>query len=117
MTTDQIIVTIATIGASLVVASILLVRRSKLSFRYFAGWFTIGVACVVVAGAVFVLAPDRVSQGFLATFVAVSVLIFVGLVVQLSISVSGLQRQLRDVTQALALSQHAVKESRADHHS
>jgi 4-amino-4-deoxy-L-arabinose transferase-like glycosyltransferase len=92
------------IGAiTLIVASVVLYRRKLLSARYFVGWIAVG-ASLGIGALVLALVHQKVgSDALTAIAVSVGLVALLGLLVQLSISVSGLQRQLRQVAQAVAL--------------
>ena len=88
---------------TLIIASVILYRRKFLSVRYFVGWVVVG-ASLGVGSLVLAVVHGRVrSEVLTATAVSVGLIVLLGLLVQLSISVSGLQRQLRQVAQAVAL--------------
>lgn len=87
----------------LIIASVVLYRRKLLSVRYFVGWAAVGVS-LGVGALVLALVNGKVrSEVLTASVVSTGLLVLLGLLVQLSISVSGLQRQLRQVAQAVAL--------------
>jgi Uncharacterized conserved protein (DUF2304) len=100
----SIFVVPAAIGAiALIVASVVLYRRKYLSARYFVGWVAVG-ASLGIGSLVLALVHQKVgSEVLTASAISVGLLALLGLLVQLSISVSGLQRQLRQVAQAVAL--------------
>ena len=80
-------------------------RRGRLSFRYTVGW----LGFFSLAGLLGFLSPItapigrwlNVTPGVVLTFAAALVLL--GICVQLSISISGIQEQLRRVTEEVAL--------------
>lgn len=97
------VVPAALASIALLVASVALYRRKLLSVRYFVGWIVVG-ASLGVGALVFALMHGRVrSEVLTVSLVSVGLITLLGLLVQLSISVSGLQRQLRQVAQAVAL--------------
>jgi hypothetical protein len=88
---------------ALLVASVALYRGKYLSVRYFVGWVAVG-ASMGIGSLVLALVHGRVGSEVLAVgLVSLGLITLLGLLVQLSISVSGLQRQLRQVAQAVAL--------------
>ena len=92
---------VALLGFALAAASFRLFRKGLLSFRYFLGWVAVGAALLSSAlGFLLVGVPTRTELA-IAGFLFAALLL--ALLVQLSISVSGLQRQLRDVAEAVAL--------------
>jgi Uncharacterized conserved protein (DUF2304) len=93
----------AVAAVALLVASVVLYRGKFLSVRYFVGWVVVG-ASLGVGSLVLALVHGRVSSEVLTVgLVSLGLITLLGLLVQLSISVSGLQRQLRQVAQAVAL--------------
>lgn len=102
------------IASALVVLN--LSRRGKLTFRYTAGW----LGLFVLATALGVLAPLTkpiadwigVTPGVVVTMgVALGLL---AICVQLSISISGMQEQLRRVAEELAILEQRAKSSKSD---
>ena len=76
-------------------------RKGRLSFRYAVGWMSLG-ALGVIAGALIPLAEPladyfKVTPGALLAIAAVILLLV--LCVQLSISISGLQEQVRSLAE------------------
>jgi hypothetical protein len=97
------VVPTAIAAIALIVASVVLYRRKMLSVRYFVGWTAVG-ASLGIGALVLALMHGRVgSEVLTATAVSIGLVTLLGLLVQLSISVSGLQRQLRQVAQAVAI--------------
>jgi hypothetical protein len=111
------VVPTAIAAIALIVASVVLYRRKMLSVRYFVGWTAVG-ASLGIGALVLALMHGRVgSEVLTATAVSIGLVTLLGLLVQLSISVSGLQRQLRQVAQAVAIlgaSQAEASDSEAD---
>ena len=86
-------------------------RRQLISFRYTIGW--LGLCVVTFFGALLVPIVEPIAR-FLKVdpFTVVggsAVLILVAICVQLSISISGLQRQLRQVNEVVALLRDKVE--------
>ena len=100
---SQIIAAIGVGGAFLCVASTVMHRAGKLSFRYFAGWLCVGVGLLLFTMLLAILrSGDNLSD--LATPAAVVISLGVlTLLLQLSISVSGLQRQVRALAERIAI--------------
>jgi uncharacterized protein DUF2304 len=106
-------VAVAVGGAVLFVAAVRLTRRGLLSLRYGLGW--LGVA-TVIAGASVVLglvppiarALHMTPTGFLLASVSAFMLL---LCLQLSISLSGLQQSVRDLSEANALLEARLQEA------
>ncbi len=83
----------------------LLARRQMLSFRYTAGWlalFGVGALSSALIPAAEPLASlIQVTPGVIVS--AAGVLTLLGICVQLSISISGLQEQVRTLSEEIAL--------------
>lgn len=94
----------AAISVVFVVVVYRLGRRQKLSFRYTVGWMVLG-AIGVVAGVILPLTEPLANQLSMspAAFLGVgAVILLVTLCVQLSISISGLQEQVRTLAEEVA---------------
>lgn len=87
-------------------------RKQKLSFRYTVGWMFLG-ALGIVAGIVSPIA-EPIASKFEVTPAALlgvgAVILLVILCVQLSISISGLQEQVRRLTEEAAFLRLEVEE-------
>ena len=86
-------------------------RRQLISFRYTIGW--LGLCAVTLIGALLVPVVEPVAR-FLKVdpFTVVggsAFLILLAICIQLSISISGLQRQLHDVNEVVALLRDKVE--------
>jgi len=96
---------LAASGILLVLVIIALVRRRLITTRYALGW--LAIALFVVLGAAFTNAVSSVGDisGMTPTavFLAVATVVLLAITLQLSISVSGLQAQVRDVAESQAL--------------
>lgn len=91
------ILIVAVLGTLVLIAAIRLSRRGQLSFRYTIGWICIG-ALGVLSGLLVAVADDvsRVLQLSPAALVGLTTIVLVlALTMQLSISISGLQRHVR----------------------
>jgi len=102
------IATIAFLTATIILA---LARRQLISFRYTIGW--LGLCSVTFLGALLVPVLEPIAL-FLRVdpFTVVggsSLLILLAICIQLSISISGLQRQLRQVNEIVALLRDKVE--------
>ena len=89
-------------------------RRQKLSFRYTVGWLGLGLLGVV-AGLLLPLAEPLALQMNIspAALLAIgAVILLLVLCVQLSISISGLQEQVRTLAEELAFLRHELDEVR-----
>jgi len=109
-TVQLIEIGIIAFGMSLVILR--LSKRKLISFRYTVGWLVLCGLGLVAGLLIPVLKPLadalRISEVALVATSAVVVLLVV--CIQLSISISGLQRQLQDVTEDLALTRQQVEE-------
>jgi hypothetical protein len=85
-------------------------RKQKISFRYTVGWLTL--FGFMALGGLAIPKIEKVADQFEvspAAFVAaISTFLLLGLCVQLSISISGLQRQLRKVNEDVALQKKEI---------
>lgn len=101
----------AVLGLAVLTTVTRLSRRGQLSFRYAIGW--IGVASLGVLAGVFVPLVEPVARWLgvsAAALVASTGLLFLILIaIQLSISISGLQRQVRTLTEEIARLRHDTK--------
>lgn len=109
-TVQLIEIGIVALGMSIVVLR--LSRQKLISFRYTVGWLVLCGLGLVAGLLIPVLKPIadvlRISEVALVATSAVMVLLLV--CIQLSISISGLQRQLQDVTEELALTRRRIEE-------
>ena len=94
----------ALIGIVLVMTVIQLSRRGLLSFRYSMGW--IAVASTGILAGLFIPLAEPVASAFglssAALLAIIGLIFFVLIAIQLSISISGLQKQVRTLTEELA---------------
>lgn len=96
MQAKQILI-VAVLGTLVLLIAVRLSRRGQLSFRYTIGWICIG-ALGVLSGLLVSVADDisRVLQLTPAALVGLTTIVLVlGLTMQLSISISRLQRHIR----------------------
>ena len=103
----QIAIIAAGIGSFILVIA----RRQLISFRYTIGW--LGLCLVTFLGALLVPLVEPIAK-FLKVdpFTVVggsAFLILLAICIQLSISISGLQRQLHDVNEVVALLRDKVE--------
>ena len=88
-------------------------RKQKLSFRYTVGWLVLG-ALGVVAGIILPLAEPIAEKIHLspAAFLGVgAVVLLVTLCVQLSISISGLQEQVRTLAEEASFLREEIEKN------
>jgi uncharacterized membrane protein YfcA len=91
-------------------------RRQKLSFRYTVGWLVLG-GLGVVAGVLSPLAEPLADQLNLSPAALLGVgglLLLLVLCVQLSISISGLQEQVRTLAEEASYLRQELDETRSD---
>jgi hypothetical protein len=102
----MLIAAIAGIAVIFVVAR--LFRRGQLSFRYTIGWMV--VASLGVLAGLFIPIAEPLADVLglsAAALLGLAALVFVtALSIQLSISISGLQRQIRTLTEEVARLRH-----------
>jgi hypothetical protein len=104
---DQMIqtITIATIAVCFGLLVISLARRGLLSFRYTIGWLALLSIALLAGLLTFVAGPVAsalgTTEGVIVSAAAVLVLLLI--CIQLSISVSGLQKQIRSLAEHLAI--------------
>jgi hypothetical protein len=101
---------IAAGGLLLGMVAVWLVRRQLISLRYAIGWLAIAVAAVVGAVLSPAVKPLSARLGMTPTglLLALASGVLLVITVQLSISVSGLRAQIRELAEA-----HALLEARA----
>lgn len=106
----------ASFGSVLLVIIVRLSRRGLLSFRYTAGW--IGVCCIGIFSALFVPIIEPISKllglspSALLALAALTLLLVI--TVQLSISISGAQKHLQNLTEELARIRHISRTSNSE---
>lgn len=104
---DQMIqtVTIAAIAVCFGLLVISLSRRGLLSFRYTIGWLALLSIALLAGLLTFVAGPVAsvigTTEGVIVSAAAVLVLLLI--CIQLSISVSGLQKQVRSLAEHIAI--------------
>jgi len=88
--------------------------KQKISFRYTVGWLTL--FGFMALGGLAIPRIEKIADQFevspAAFIAAISTFLLLGLCVQLSISISGLQRQLRKVNEDVALQKKAIDDLR-----
>ncbi len=96
---------IATGGVLLAVAAVTLARRRLITLRYMLGWLAIAVVTLVGAAAASLVQPiaEHFSMTATGVLLAGATVVLIAIAIQLSISVSGLQTQLRELAEAHAL--------------
>ena len=105
---------IAIVACLFAIAVISLSRRGRISFRYTIGWLTL---CLLSAlGGLFLPVIEPLSRKFqldaFSLVGALAVIVLLSLCVQLSISISGLQSQLRRLNEDMALQKKELDDLR-----
>ena len=110
MSTQGILIVLC--GLGLLASTLALVRRQMLSIRFGLGWLTVALLAIAGAPVLELLAPRVGSLGFTPTGFSLGILAgFLALVcLQLSISLSGVQRTLQDLAEHAALVEHRLRE-------
>ena len=105
---------IAVVACAFAVAIIVLSRRNRISFRYTMGWLTLSVLSAVGGLLLPVIEPlsRKFQLGAFSLVGALAVIVLLSLCIQLSISISGLQRQLRKVNEDVALQKKEIDDLR-----
>ncbi len=94
----------ALIGVAILISVVRLSRRGQLSFRYTLGWIVVASTGILSGAFVSAVQPVADSLGLsAAALLGLIALVFIIVIaIQLSISISGLQQQLRTLTEDLA---------------
>jgi len=94
----------ATFGVSMAWIVIRFSRRGLLSFRYTLGWLSVASLGILSGLLVPIAQPVARTLGLSsASLVGLAALVFVAVItIQLSVSISGVQRQLRTLTEELS---------------
>jgi hypothetical protein len=105
---------IAIVAFGFAVAVVTLSRKERISFRYTVGWLTL---CILSAtGGLLLPFIEPLSKKFQLdafSFVgALAVIVLLSLCIQLSISISGLQRLLRKLNEDFAIQKKALDDLR-----
>jgi hypothetical protein len=105
---------IAIVASLFAAAVISLSRRGRISFRYTMGWLTLCLLSAV--GGLLLPTIEPLSRKFqldaFSLVGALAVIVLLSLCIQLSISISGLQRQLRRLNEDLALQKKELDDLR-----
>ena len=93
------------LGALFIVVILLLGRRGKLSFRFVVGWISFGLVIIATGLLIFVVIPISEALGLTpaALGLLLGVVIPVGVAVELSITASRQQQQIRKLAEDVAL--------------
>ena len=100
----------ALVGLVVVVVVVRLSRRGSLSFRYTIGWVVVASLGILAGLFIPLAAPIAGAIGMspAALLAVVALILFVAISIQLTISISGLQQQVRTLTEELARLRHTT---------
>ena len=109
------VIEIAVISVMFMVLIAFLTKRQRISFRYTIGWFVVFFISATAGLFVSLVSPiaELLQISTSMVFVGIVVIALLLISIQLSISISGLQRQLRDLAENIALLKEQVE--REDH--
>lgn len=99
-------------GLLLAVAAVTLARRRLITLRYALGWLAVALVTMVGAAAASLVTPlaELFSMTATGVLLAGATALMVAIAIQLSISVSGLQAQVRELAEAHALLANRLEE-------
>ena len=102
---------IAGISVMFMVLIAFLTKRQRISFRYTVGWFIVFFISATAGLFVPLVSPiaELLQISTSMVFVGIVVIALLLISIQLSISISGLQRQLRDLAENVALLKERVE--------
>ena len=105
---------IAIVACAFAVAVVVLSRKGRISFRYTIGWLAL---CALSAfGGLMLPVIEPLSRKFqldaFSLIGALSIIVLLSLCIQLSISISGLQSQLRKLNESFAIQQKELDDLR-----
>ena len=105
---------IAIVACAFAVAVVALSRKGRISFRYTIGWLAL---CALSAfGGLMLPVIEPLSRKFqldaFSLIGALSIIVLLSLCIQLSISISGLQSQLRKLNESFAIQQKELDDLR-----
>lgn len=102
---------VSTLSSVLMTVIVLLFRKQRISFRYAVGWlglFVLGLLGALILPLIGPLA-DKLNLAPISVIAALAVFVLLGICIQLSVSISGLQRQVRQLTEIIALNEFATR--------
>ncbi len=105
---------IAVVACGFAIAIIFLSRKNRISFRYTMGWLTLSVLSAVGGLLLPVIEPlsKKLQLDAFSLVGALAVIVLLSLCIQLSISISGLQRQLRKLNEDIAIQKKEIDDLR-----
>lgn len=105
---------IAVVACGFAIAIVLLSRKNRISFRYTMGWLTLSALSAVGGLLLPVIEPlsKKLQLDAFSLVGALAVIVLLSLCIQLSISISGLQRQLRKLNEDIAIQKKEIDDLR-----
>jgi len=106
---------VGSLSLALMVGVFLLAQKQKISFRYAVGWIVllgVGLLGGIVVPLVAPLA-DFLNLAPISIVVGSAVIVLLGICVQLTVSISGLQSQVRQLAEKIALNDLEAKTQRS----
>lgn len=106
---------IAAVALVFTISILYLARHQRISFRYTIGWLALCVISAFTGLLIPLIKPlaTRLQLDAFALIGACAIIILLALCIQLSISISGIQKQLQQLNEDLALQKKAAEDSRA----
>ena len=106
---------IAVVALIFTLSILYLAQRQRISFRYTIGWLTLCVVSAFTGLLIPLIKPlaTKLQLDAFALIGACAIIILLALCIQLSISISGMQKQLQQLNEDLALQKKAAEDSRA----
>ena len=106
---------IGAVGLVFTLSILYLAQRQRISFRYTMGWLTLSVISAFTGLLIPLIKPlaTKLQLDAFAFIGASAIIILLALCIQLSISISGLQKQVQQLNEDLAMHKKAVEDSRA----
>ena len=106
---------IAAVALVFTVTVLYLAQRQRISFRYTMGWLTLCVISAFTGLLIPLIKPlaAKLQLDAFALIGASAIIILLALCIQLSISISGMQRQVQQLNEDLALQKKVVEDIHA----
>jgi len=106
---------IAAVALVFTISILYLARRQRISFRYTIGWLTLCVVSAFTGLLIPLIKPlaTKLQLDAFALIGACAIIILLALCIQLSISISGMQKQLQQLNEDLALQKKVVEDIHA----
>jgi len=105
---------IAIVAIGFAVAIVTLSRKERISFRYTLGWLTLSILSATGGLLLPVIEPlsNKFQLDAFSLVGALAIIVLLSLCIQLSISISGLQRLLRKLNEDFALQKKEISDLR-----